>query len=319
MAPVSTAQRLQRLLSLPHEKLRPLLTHPAWRWFWRGLTVLSLVAVVAGGYYSYTTLSTEGLQVHPTFLLLALVIYLVTFVMHLLGWHNLSRLLLGKFRLRQDVEAVTGSNLVKYLPTIAWYIANRAHYYHRLGVPQARVVAASFAELGFMVGACAGLLGLLWLYGISPWLAMAVPLALAGILWALYTRRGARFGLDEGSGSLGGWAGAFLWYGATWPLAGLFLWAILAAFVPTPPDNVQTMLWIWLSAALASYAVSLTLGFFVIAREITLTVLLAQIWPLPVALATAISVKLMLTLGEVTCSLLILGALRLAGARSSDE
>ncbi|NTU80239.1 MAG: hypothetical protein HGA45_12840 [Chloroflexales bacterium] len=319
MAPVSTAQRIQRLLSLPREKLRPLLAHPVWRWFWRGLTALSLAAVAAGAYYSYTELSSDGLRVRPDFLLLSLAIYMVTFLMHLMGWHSLSRLLFGEIGLRQDVEAVVGSNLVKYLPTIAWYIANRAHYYGQRGVPQARVVAASFTELGFMVGACAGLLGLMWLYGISPWLAVAVPVAIALTLWALYALRGARFGRAADDWQVGRWAAAFLWYGATWPLAGLFLWAILSAFVPVPLESVQTVLWIWLNAALASYAVSLTLGFFVIAREITLTVLLSQIWPLPVALATAIAVKLVLTLGEVTCSLIVLGALRLTGARSDDE
>lgn len=320
MAPRSTAQRLQQLLRLPHEKLKPLFSHPVWRWFWRGLTVLSLVAVVVGAAYAYTALSVEGLQVRPAFLLLALVIYLLTFLMHLMGWHRLSRLLLGPFKLQQNSAAVAGSNLVKYLPTIAWYIANRAHYYSRLGVPQARVVAAAFYELGFMVGACAGLLSLLWLYGLSPWLAVAVPVALVLILWALDVFHRAHFKPAGGAGLRVrvAWISAFLWYGATWPIAGLFLWAILATFTPVSLDSLPTVLWFWLSAALASYAVSLTLGFFVIAREITLTVLLAQIWPLPVALATAITVKLVLTLGEVLCSLITLGVLRLTAPRSND-
>ncbi len=322
MAPVSTATRIRRLLSLPREKLRPLFAHPAWRWVWRGITVLSLVALALGAYVSYRDLPQEGLQVRPAFLFIALGIYLVTFVMHLMGWHRLSRLLLGELRLREDVEAVAGSNLVKYLPTIAWYIANRAHYYGQRGVAQARVVAASFYELGFMVGASAGLLCLIWLYGISPWLAAAAPVAIGLVLWALYRVRGARFGNAADPASRVQalrWLGAFLWYGATWPIAGLFLWAVLNAYLPVPLAMFGTVLWIWLAAALAGYAVSLTLGFLAIAREITLTVLLAQIWPLPVALACAITVKLLLTLGEVIASLLVLGGLRLSKPGSGHE
>lgn len=321
MAPVSTAQRIQRLLSLPREKLRPLMAHPAWRWAWRAITALSLLALGLGAYSQLDRLPQEGLQVRPGFVLLALAIYLLTFLMHLVGWHRLSRLLIGDLRLREDVEAVAASNLVKYLPTIAWYIANRAHYYGRRGVPQARVVKASFYELGFMVGACAALLGLVWLYQLSPWAALAAPVALALALWALYAARGGRLGpLGPGSppGQARRWLGAFLWYGATWPLAGLFLWAVLNAFVAVPLAEMAEVLWIWLAAALAGYAVSLTLGFLAIAREITLTVLLAQLWPLPVALAVAIAVRLLLNLGEVLSSLIVLGALRLA-ARARHE
>ncbi|HMQ34051.1 MAG TPA: hypothetical protein PKD53_25180 [Chloroflexaceae bacterium] len=314
MAPVSTAQRIQRLLSRPREKLRPLMAHPAWRWAWRAITALSLLALGLGAYSQLDRLPQEGLQVRPGYLLLALAIYLLTFLMHLMGWHRLSRLLIGELRLREDVEAVAASNLVKYLPTIAWYIANRAHYYGQRGVPQARVVKASFYELGFMVGACAALLGLVWLYQLSPWAALAAPAALGLAAWALYAPRAPRLA----PGRAWRWLGAFLWYGATWPLAGLFLWAVLNAFVAVPMAEMASVQWIWLAAALAGYAVSLTLGFLAIAREITLTVLLAQLWPLPIALACAIAVRLLLNLGEVVSSLVVLGALRLA-ARARHE
>lgn len=319
MAPVSTAKRIRRLLSRPRERLRVLRAHPVWRWAWRAITAVSLLAVVFGAYRLSRDLPQEQLQVRLAFLLLALGLYLVTFVMHLLGWHSLSRLLLGEPSLRRNTEAVAGSNLVKYLPTIAWYIANRVHYYGQRSVPPSRVVTASFYELGFMIGACAALLGLVWLYEISPWLAAATPVALGLALWVAHTAREARLGTGGGVSAVARirpWIAAFLWYGTTWPIAGIFLWAILNTFVAVPLSAMATVLWIWLAAALAGYAVSLTLGFLAIAREITLTVLLAQFWPLPVALACAITVKLLLTLGEVIASLVVLGALRLTAGRA---
>jgi hypothetical protein len=315
MAPSSSTRRLLQLLSWPRAKLRLLRHHPAWRWIWRFFTALSLLAVAIAVYYAFNEFPTEGLQFRPAFLILAGAIYLLTFAMHLLGWHNLSQLLLGPLPFRQNVEAVAASNLVKYLPTIAWYIANRAHYYGQLGIPQTKVVAASLYELGFMLGACASLLALSWLSGLSPLLA-AFVLALIGLLVLL--------GMRTRTLAIRHWLQprlivAFLWYAATWPLAALFLWAVLAAFVPLTLAELTVVLQIWLTASLASYAVSLTLGMLGIAREITLTLLLTQIWSLPVALASAITVKLLLTLGEVVSSLIILGILRLNPTRTRDE
>lgn len=316
MAPISMPQRILQILRIPREKLRPLVEHPAWRWFWRAFTALSLVAVAVGIYYSAKEIPAEGLEVRPVFLLLALGIYLITFCMHLMGWHTLSGLLFGKMRLRDDVEAVAASNLVKYLPTIAWYIANRAHYYHQRGVPQATVVAASFYELGFMVSACAILLAISWLAGISIWIAAAALIAVALALGLIAARRPRT---TEEHVPIGGLVRAFLWYGATWPIAGFFLWAVLSAFIAVPITDIQSVMYIWLLTSLASYGVSLTLGVLSFAREITLTMLLTQFWPLPVAIATAITVKLLLTVGEVICSLILLGVFRLTAAKAAHE
>ncbi|MBX0327758.1 hypothetical protein K2Z83_08720 [Oscillochloris sp. ZM17-4] len=318
MAPISTPQRILQIMRLPREKLQQLAAHPAWRWFWRVFTALSLVAVAVGIYYSFQEIPTEDLLIRPTYLLAALGIYLVTFIMQLLGWHALSQLMFGKISLRDNVKAVATSNLVKYLPTIAWYIANRAHYYHQRGVPQARVVTASLYELGFMVSACAALLAVSWLAGFSVWLAALALAAIALALGFLVTRR-SPIDAEGGRTPLGGLTKAFLWYAGTWPIAGLFLWAVISIFVDVPLSYLQTVLHIWLITSLAGYGVSLTLGVLSFAREITLTVLLAQIWPLPVAIATAITVKLMLILGEVICSLILLGVFRLTERRVSYE
>jgi hypothetical protein len=91
----------------------------------------------------------------------------------------------------------------------------------------------------------------------------------------------------------------------------LTLWAGVAAFAPAGPSDLPDLANAWLLAGLASYAVSLTLGTIGIAREITLTVLLGQHWPLAVGIATAITVKVVLTIGELLCSLLLLGGLQL--------
>ena len=101
------------------------------------------------------------------------------------------------------------------------------------------------------------------------------------------------------------------WYGATWPLGVAMLWAALHVFVPVEPAQLPTVFNIWLLMGLVSYLGTLTLGGIGIGREITLTLLLAQHWPLSVAVASAVVVKTVLTLGEIVCGALVLAWLRL--------
>jgi hypothetical protein len=197
---------------------------------------------------------------------------------------------------------------VKYLPTIIWYIANRGHFYSARGVAQKQVLVASLSELALMVGTGATLLVSLWVARSLSVLA-AAALAVAGLallIWAL-----ARHAGGQGGARRWYWGAALACYGGSWPMGALIMWAIMRAFVPIQAADLLSIVDIWLLAGLASYAVSLTLGAIGIAREITLTVLIAQHWPLATGIAAAIVVKLLLTLGEIGCSLIILGYLQL--------
>lgn len=318
MTSLSPAERIQRLLSRPINKLRTFFSPQIWRWIWRGITLLSLSAIVIGAVYTYRTFPDESIRIDPAFIGLAFGIYIATFVMHLMGWRGLSRIFFKHIPLHDDIEAVAASNLVKYLPTIAWYIANRTHYYKQRQIPPTTVVTASLYELAFMVGASAAFFLISWLHNINMVLTViaigAIPLA----LWLVAKRFPFTQNVDA-SDSRYSWITTFLWYAASWPLGGLFLWAILRSFAPISIGDLPIVFHIWLLSSLASYAVSLTLGTLGIAREITLSVLLAPIWPLPAALATAITVKLLLTLGEVICSLLVLGFLRLTKSEEGSS
>jgi hypothetical protein len=310
MSPVTTpsvGERLRHLLSLPRRSLRALFPEGVPRWLWGAFQALALTLALAGSYYAWREFPRD-VQVEPAFFAVAAGLYVLAFVAHLLGWHALTGIFFGRMSLRDDAEALAGSNLVKYLPTIIWYIANRSHYYHQRGVEQQRVVIASLSELALMVGSGATLLVSLWAAQVLTPLA-AVPVAALGLgslAWALGRHAGG-----QQHGRWWRWALALLWYGASWPLGALILAALMAALAPVTPADVGNLALVWLVAGLASYVVSLTLGAIGILREITLTVLLAQQWPLATVIAAAICVKLVLTLGEIVCSLLVLGGLRL--------
>lgn len=308
MSPIqqpTMGERVRRLLTLPRRSLRALFPGGLPRWLWAAFQVVALALAIVGSYYAWREFP-AGVRVEPAFFAVAVGLYVLSFAMHLLGWHALTGIFFTGMRLRDNAEAIAGSNLVKYLPTIAWYIANRSHYYHQRGVSQQRVVVASLSELALMVGSGASiLLGLWGGQAVSPLLGALV--CVAGVLllvWAL-----ARYADNRGARRR--WAAALLWYGCSWPMGVLILAALMRALQPIGASDLPTLMMIWMLAGLASYAASLTLGAVGILREITLAVLIAQHWPLAAGLAAAICVKLVLTLGEIVCSLLILGGLRL--------
>ena len=312
MSPISTptmAERVRNLLSLPRRQIRSLFPAGMPRWLWLVFQLIALALVTVGTYYAWREFPRD-VRIEPVFFALAIGLYILSFGMHLLGWHALTRIFFGAgdISLGANVEAIAGSNLVKYLPTIVWYIANRSHFYHARGVAQKSVVIASLSELALMIGSGATLLLSLWAgRTLSP--LAAIPLGLAGfavLIWAL-----ARHAGGQGGARRWYWGAALIWYGGSWPMGVLIMWAIVRAFVPINLADLLTITNIWLLAGLASYAMSLTLGAIGIAREITLTVLVAQHWPLAAGIAAAIMVKLILTLGEIVCSLIILGCLQM--------
>jgi len=285
--------------------------------------------MAVGVYYAWRELPPGGLVVQPLYLALAAMLYMVTYTMHTLGWHNLAIRCFGRLPFRNNAQAMAGSNLVKYLPTIAWYIANRVHFYEERHVPRKAVVTASLLELTIMIGSGGVLYVLFWLGRLSFFAVVLACGAGVGVgvlvrqqrwwhaLWHRYAGgiRAARS--HRGSDTL--LTSAVMWYGGSWLLGVAFLWLILRAFVPLQAADLITLFNVWLLAGLASYGISVTLGSIGVVRELTLTALLASTWPLPAAIATAIAVKLILTLGEIACSGAVLAWLHVMPRKVAHE
>jgi hypothetical protein len=271
---------------------------------WQLLRMVAVCLAVVGVYLAWTEFPRD-LQIEPLFFLLAGVVFAVGFVMHLFGWHNLTRIFFHQGRLVENAEAVAGSNLVKYLPTIVWYIANRSHYYKRYGIAQRQVVVASLTEL-ILMAVLAGLLLISWWVGQTFSILMAgVALLIGGamLIWLLVHYSDVA--------SVRYWIAAVLWYGGSWPIGILILWLSMRAFGSLELADFIPLARIWLLTGLTSYLLNLTFGAIGIVREITLTVMLTQQWSLAIAVAAAITVKLVLTIGELVCSLMLLGGLKL--------
>jgi hypothetical protein len=192
-------------------------------------------------------------------------------------------------------------------------------------------VAAALAEIGMMIGSGSLLYAIYLLGRANLWLGGLATLAAALALFS--------FVRDDGllrrwsSGRLAtylpadrdrarhryGWLIPFAWYAGTWLLCACFLWAILHTFVPLQLSDLIVLCNVCFLACLIGYIVSSTFGALGIAREVTMSFLLAQVWPLPVAIATSITMRIMLNLGELSCSAVVLGWLYITRKRTSHE
>jgi hypothetical protein len=320
---LSIGQRLLPLKQRTLDLLRPVrerLTPNRKRRLWQILTGLSLGLLTIALVLTWRELPAEQRTLRLDYLAVAIAIYVVTYFMHLVGWHSLATIMVGRFPLKENARAVALSDLLKYLPTVVWYIANRVHFYERFNASRRSVVAASFLELLIMVGTGAVLYLLLWLRSLdTSWLGfVGIVLVAVLILRGMegrpreWWREHVASRLADTDGSrLGHWLTAILLYGTTWLLGAAFLGATIGTFASIEMSQAPSLLSMWLVAGIAGYVVSLSLGTIGIAREATLTFLIAQSWTLPVAIATAIMVKLLLTAGQIGCDFLVLGFLRL--------
>lgn len=323
MASLSPAKTYQRITGLLSKAVGAWNTSALRPYAWRVLSVISIVLVSASSLYAWYEWPSNSLQIQPLFLGLAAVIYGVTYAMHTIGWHFLAVRLFGPIPLNENAEAVAASNLVKSLPTVAWYIASRTDFYAQRQVPRKRVVAGAMFELAMMIVSGVLLFLIVRAASISLWLIVPI-LVLVLALWIILPRTNMvlqqllrrKFGLNNDGDApwqfSAYWLSMLAWYGIVWLMGVGFVWSILRSVTPIELNKLLPLMDIWLVACLAGYAISLSLGTLGIAREITLTFLLTQHWSLPIAIATAILIKIALTFGELGCSVLVLAMVRLS-------
>jgi len=309
----------------PIYKIRQWFTPERRRLFWRVITFGSLVLVIFGAIYALQEIPKAEIEVNPLFLGVAFAVYALSYVMHLFGWHSLATLTFGHLPFRDNVEAVAASDLVKYLPTVAWYIANRVHFYDQRQIKKGAVVAASLLEMVALLGTGIVLYFVFWLNKIDSWLVVLIVILILAVIpkfigpkvmnW--WHTRITSHQIVRGKQPQH-WINAIFWYGISWFAGGLILATTLRTFVPINVNDYIPLLNMWLLAGLFGTIVSLSVGTIGIAREATLTFMLAQYWPLPASIATAVSIKLILMFGQVVCALIILGLLRLIKRKNNE-
>lgn len=214
-----------------------------------------------------------------------------------------------------DVRLADGANvwlstmLTRYIPGNVWHIVGRLALAGRLGVSVPQVLASATVEqLVTLLGGLAvfGLSLPFWRGGTGPevWLLLLVPAGLLllhpRVLGALLGWAAVRMGRPSLAWqySFGEMLRVVCAVGAAKLAAGIALCVLLGGLVPVAPREFAFLIGAsalaWVVGYLSFFSPS-GLG----VREAALTALLAQVYPLPVAIIGSLIFRLALTLGEV--------------------
>jgi hypothetical protein len=285
--------------------------------------VLFALSLFFLGYVLYRGRDTLGqtlLNVDWRLLGLAFALYPLGFAPVIWSWHLLMARIGGCARLGINVRLYSLSCLPKRIPGSVWYIASRVVLYRDRGVDSALTLTATAMETMWLV--LAGLSVYLLSLPLGAPMGEAVQLdrrligvagvcfalALASPLWAPLLLRGVRWLLARMSVSVSVELQArdvLLFLGMSvvaWVGGGVVLYVLANAVTPLSLAQLPALLGAWGAAGAISLSAGLLVGGMGL-REVTLTVLLANLMPLPVAVAVSLLFRVLLTVGEFVWAL----------------
>lgn len=269
--------------------------------------LLTAACVVFVGYIVYRdrdVLVTHLLRADARQMLAVAAWYVIDLAIFIKGWTAIMASMGGRLSLLHHTRIFCLANVAKRLPGTLWYVGGRAALYSRAGIPTRIVVMASAIE-GVLI----------WLSGLvvsMPFLMMVMPdrrwiwlgvggLLLAGLLnplslrWIL--RRASRddTALTISLTQVYGWLVLYL---AGWVVGGVLLFSVLAIFQVTPLQQLPGVIGAWAVAGTASMlTLFLPSGFGVM--EVTIIALLGRLAPAGIAVLTALSTRILITLLDV--------------------
>jgi hypothetical protein len=250
-----------------------------------------------------------------------------------LNWALLLRTMGGR---AADVPLAAGANvwlstmLSRYIPGNVWHILGRLAMAGRLGVGPTQILASATVEqLLTLMGALAvfGLSLPLWRGAAPLWALLLVPAGLAALHprilgaalgWAALRLRRPGLAWPYRYGQM---LGLLLAFAGANLVAGLALGAIVGGLTPVGPADLPFLV----GAAGLAWAIgylSLLTPSGLGVREAALAALLAQTYPLPVAVVGSLAYRLALSLGEILAvglSLLIMWLHRRAGEPRTEH
>lgn len=259
-------------------------------------------------------------QVDARLFALAFLLYPLGLVPVSWAWHLLMARLGGCSNWRTNVRLYNLSSLPKRIPSSIWYIASRVVLYRDQGVDSALTLTATALETIWLV-----LSGLsIYLLSLPFWVGVGEPaqldlrlvavaaaclaLTLASPFWSPLLLRGVRWLLARMGIAVSVRLAArdvlplLGLSGLAWVGGGIVLYVVANAMTPVPPAQLPAVIGAWA----ASGAVSLSAGLLVSGmglREVTLTVLLGNLVPLPVAVAISLLFRVLLMVGELVWAL----------------
>jgi len=295
-----------------------LFSGPRQRWvmgFFLLLTIAVIVSVIAG---NWDLIRAYPWQIRPFWLLYAMIFLLLDMFLGAWVWHTLCARLADFDNLPQNIKIWWYANLAKRIPGAVWYIANRALLYEQAQVSKLTISLLSGLELAliFVSGVITTLLTLPF-WALPPaltdnvsqaWLLLLTALLCVALmhpnlltaLWGRLNRRVPPRRLR--------WRDTLSWllaYVLVWSVGGLVLFAVVNFLRPLPFSHLPAAIGMWALASTLSLAGALTFTSMGV-REISLTLLLTQFMPFPVALIVTICTRVIWLIGEFITALISL-------------
>jgi hypothetical protein len=278
-------------------------------------TLILIARIIIG---NWEMLANYTWDIQPEWLLYAIVAFFVDFFLVIWIWHLLVTRLANYNNLYQTVKIYLQANLSRRIPGMVWYIANRAVLYQDVGVSKTQISLLSGLELAFFMisGFVTTLLSVPFWSGLDEVLSpsaqlwaslfmvfLGIILVHPRILQKLWQKTSRSIPAQKLR-----WWDTAVWlalYIFTWIVGGLVLFSIINFFQPFPVSQLITVIGMWSLSGTISLAGFFTIS-FVGLREVTLTLLLTQILPLPVTLIISITIRLLWLTGELLTSILSL-------------
>lgn len=247
-------------------------------------------------------------------LILALVIYPFALLLAVAIWRSILRQLGGRASWAQDLRIFCVSNLARRLPTVVPFVAGRLVLYEELGVAKSITSLATLIEGALILfsGLSVSLL-ILPLTGGGGWLASHVvelaliaALCLAVVLrpqilaWSLHWLM-RRIGRGQAVTGQVDHRHTLAWtasYAVVWAIGGTVFYCLVRSVYPLAWGYLPLVVGIWSIGGVVSHIAVFTAGGLGI-RELAMSVLLARLMPMPIAIIVSIVARAWFSLNEL--------------------
>ncbi len=271
--------------------------------------LLSVAVAVSILLANWDTLAGYEWQLRPIWSVPIIVFLAIDLFLGSYAWHLLVSRLTSHNNLRFDVKCWHYANLARRVPGPIWYIASRAVLYEQRKISKTTISIVSGLELALIIlaGMAAFLLTLpFWV--LPPdmaaqlnqsWLLIIVlMLCFMFIHPRVLNKVWAR--ISEHSPLPLQWREAVTWfifYILIWVIGACVLFSLINLLLPLSLAHFMPIVGIWAIVNVISAAGTLAFSGIGL-REISLTLLLTQFVPLPIALLIAILLRLIWLIGE---------------------
>jgi len=257
-------------------------------------------------YKNWTALAAFQWRINYSQMAISFIFYTFDLTLAVVGWSLIVSKLTGFSNFRKNLKIYCYSNIASRLPGTVWYIISRAYLYEQQGIAKSVISIGSLLEMVLIISS--GILTyFLFLPFLSPISVLRSPLPLIALLVVglLLTRPATlgailqRFARTKAPHDLR-YRDTLVWLGiyiVVWIVGGLVLYFAINVFYPLPLTQLPGVIGAWTLSGVAASLVFLSPSGLGI-RELTLSFLLSQYIPTPLAIVVALGMRVGLTVYE---------------------